>query len=58
MNEAITNMIDCKIQNKIQEGILSMICHRTLNREEMENLEFAFLCLDLDYDGLISFEEF
>lgn len=58
MNEIITNMIDCKFENKVQEGILSMICHRTLNREDLENLEQGFLAIDTDFDGLISFQEF
>ena len=58
MNEALTNMIDCKIQDKIQEGILSMICHRTLNREDLENLENAFMCMDLDCNGVLTFDEF
>jgi Ca2+-binding EF-hand superfamily protein len=58
MNEIITNMIDCKFENKVQEGILSMICHRTINREDLENLEQAFLTIDTDFDGLISFQEF
>lgn len=55
MNEIITNMIDCKLENKVQEGILSMICHRSINREDLENLELGFLTLDTDCDGLISF---
>jgi len=58
MNDAITNMIDCRIENKIQEAILSMICHRTLNREDLENLEYAFLCIDLDCNGVVTFDEF
>lgn len=35
-----------------------MICHRTINREELENLENAFLCMDLDMDGVLSFDDF
>lgn len=58
INEAITNMIDCKIQNKLQEAILSMIVHRTINRDDLDALEYAFICIDQDYDGQISFDEF
>eukprot|EP00347_Sterkiella_histriomuscorum_P009181 403342210 len=57
INEHLGNMIDCKISNKLQEAILSMICHR-INRDEYSSLEHTFLCLDTDYDGLINFEEF
>jgi hypothetical protein len=46
INEAITNMIDCKIQNKLQEAILSMIVHRTINRDDLDALEYAFICID------------
>lgn len=35
-----------------------MICHRTINREDLESLEYCFLSMDLDYDGLISYDEF
>lgn len=35
-----------------------MICHRNLNREDLENLENAFMCIDTDFDGVISFDEF
>ena len=34
-----------------------MICYRTMNREDLENIEYAFLCLDTDFDGFISYEE-
>ena len=50
-------MLDCKISNKLQEAILSMIVHR-INRDDLENLEQSFISLDSDFDGLISKDEF
>jgi hypothetical protein len=35
-----------------------MIVHRSINRDDLDALEYAFLCIDLDYDGVISFQEF
>ncbi|CDW81704.1 calcium-dependent protein [Stylonychia lemnae] len=53
LNEHLGNMIDCKISNKLQEAVLSMIVHR-INRDEYQHLEHSFLCLDQDFDEIHS----
>lgn len=51
-------MIDCRFQNKLQEAIVSIVCHRTINREDLDMMEASFLAMDIDNDGMISYPEF
>lgn len=56
--QMLKNMKEFSFQYKLQEAILSMICHRFVVREDQDNLERTFLQFDADHDGVISFHEF
>ena len=51
---ALAGLVKHQLPTKFHEAVLSFLCHRCLNREQLENTQIAFLEIDADLDGYIN----